>query len=301
MSVVPMESYTLHLLPGDTLLLEELPARAIALDGCVQSPQQGSEDRWSLDHHDGCLRLVTQATCEQVRTALCLGGSAWAKDRDVFVNDLDGDTVLSLWLLSNPARANEPNVRALVRAVGAIDAHGPAGAFLLSDEENAMATLYFRGAISPVSDLRGKVREEFSRWEALIASCFEGIESLLERESFEVPPPPAVAVEVTDVAHFYGHKVGMATSEGWAFSTLYERGFDAAIVYTDAANGTRTFTIAKRSDLVNVNVKAALTRLSSEEEGWGGGSSIGGSPRKAEGESSSLSPARVWELFLEVC
>jgi len=292
-----LQGLNLHMLPGDTLSLEELPPRALALDGIVKGPQQADQDRWSLDHHDNCLRLVTQATCEQVRTALCLGGAAWAAGRPIYVNDIDGDTILSVWLLSNPERANDSSVRTLVRAVGAMDAHGPASSFLLSEEENTVAAAYYRQAIKCVSDLRGKVREVFEEWPALLEKCFEGIEALLRGEiSADVAPP--VEVEVLHAAVVNGHKVAMATTSGWGFPALYARGFDAAILVQPAAGGTHTYTIAKRSDLVNVPVKDTLTNLASKEAGWGGGSSIGGSPRLEGGRSSSLTATEVWEAFV---
>lgn len=56
---------------GRVWQFEELPDNSIALDGAVAGPQvDAARRRFSFDHHAGCVRLVTQSTCEQVLTAI---------------------------------------------------------------------------------------------------------------------------------------------------------------------------------------------------------------------------------------
>jgi hypothetical protein len=302
MIAMQRKNYSIKLIPGDYGSITDLMERGVSLDGFVQGPQQGPGDRWSFDHHDHCIRLVTLSTCEQVRNVLCLGGAGWLNDRVVYVNDLDGDTVMSLWLMDNAHKANEDRVRSLVRAVGAIDAHGPAGALLLSKEENSMASLFFRAAIKPVTDLRGKVREVFGQWPELLEQCFQGITSLIEGTVTLGTTPPVVLDYYRLAVTINGHKFAIATCEGFGFSALYEDGYDGGILFQDAADGTRTYTVAKRSDLVNLAIGpvsrpgSLLAALAALEPGWGGGSSIGGSPRLEGGKSSSLTPDQVWEI-----
>lgn len=299
-----LRNTTVRLFEGSTCLLEDLPPRAVALDGMVQGPEQGKGDRWSLDHHAGCLRLATLATCEQVRTVLLLGGVGWFDGRDVYVNDLDGDTLLSLWLVENPHRVNEYRVRGLVRAVGAVDAHGPSGALLLSEEEREMANAFFQYAIAPVQSLRGRVREVFAEWPDLIRRCLDGITELADDRTPKVEMPKAVVI-VDLAANVRGLKLCLGTCEGFGFQNIYERGYDAAVLYQRAADNSAQYTIAKRSDLVPLNIgpasdpTSALGRLAALEPGWGGGSSIGGSPRLPGGVSSRLRPDQVWEQFLK--
>jgi len=304
--ILKFGTVTLHLLPGTTLGLHDLPKRGVALDGCIQGPHSTALDQWSLDHHDGCMRMITAATCEQVRTVLCLGGHSWFNDRDVYVNDLDGDTLLSLWLIIYATRggSNNHEVRSLVRAVGAVDAHGPAGSLLLGDIENRTATRFYQQAIRPVTQLHGRVREAFDQWPALLEQCLLGIDRLFDHSydvGEEVRPEPVIAKVFGSIVN--GHKVLMGTCDGFGFARAYQEGYDAAVLFTPAADGSTTYTVAKRSDLVNVPVgpasdpQSVLGRLAALEPGWGGGSSIGGSPRLPEGVSSRLSPEQVWNVF----
>lgn len=293
---------------GGAVDLSALATRGVALDGAHQGPiMHGDGDRWSFDHHAGCERLITLATCEQIRTVLCLGGAGWFTGREVVVNDLDGDTLMSLWLIRYPTRANEDKVRTLVRAVGTVDSHGPAGALLLSKEENEIATRFFRVAIKPVTDLRGRVREAFPQWESLVKECLRGITVLLDCDPPAGYEPVEEDLTVTDEVLVGGcNTFAIGKSDGWGFGSLYRRGWDGGILYKEAAGGTWTYTVAKRSDLSPLPIGPAtkegtlLHRLSKEESGWGGGSSIGGSPRLEGGRSSVLTPQQVWEIVKEV-
>ena len=59
---------------GLVVSFDLLNPKSIALDGYVQGPAIDVEgERFSFDHHDKCLRLITRATCQQVMDALLLG------------------------------------------------------------------------------------------------------------------------------------------------------------------------------------------------------------------------------------
>jgi hypothetical protein len=221
---IKLGQITLHLFSGDTLALADILPRGVALDGCLRGPTIGSDDRWSFDHHDNCLRMITLSTCEQVRTVLCLGGQQWFHDRDVYINDLDGDTLLSLWLIINTVqRANHHRVRDLVRSVGTIDSHGPAGSLLLSPTENELAEQFYRQAIKPVTDLRGGVREVFAEWPALIEQCMAGISLLIDAPRTTVAEPPEQPP--IQIVKAVGTKM-LGTCDGFGFAQAYEQGWD---------------------------------------------------------------------------
>ena len=288
---------------GGALGIQELPDHAIALDGAVQGPVMGNEnDCWSFDHHAACSRLITDATCQQVHKAIVLGLDV--SDRPIFINDIDGDTLMSLWLLANPSRADTEYVYKLVRAVGTIDAHGPAGAHLLTNEEEAMSNALF----ARLRDwLPRNVQAEYESWASFIEKGFQDIEHVIldafqdKLESNQQDPPQIERL-------FEGKRGGVnaiiAKSEGFGgFMPLYQDGFRVVVLVSDAADGSQRYTIGKLSDLVAYplgpgnDTDSLLGRLNAREPGWGGGSSIGGSPRLEGGVSSRLSPEDVWELM----
>lgn len=85
---------------GKVVDFSDLPDNSVALDGYCQGPTLDPERRrFSFDHHAGCIRLVTKATCEQVREAVILGLPV-DSETTICVNDIDADTVVSVWLQS---------------------------------------------------------------------------------------------------------------------------------------------------------------------------------------------------------
>jgi hypothetical protein len=119
-----------------------------------------------------------------------------------------------------------------------------------------------------------------------------------------------------------GRGWGLRAAGGWVpvttpdgFGPLYRQGFLAAALVREAEGGTLSWTIAKRSDLVPLPLGPAdaskdrsgdflptilgeLARLEcahggSPRDTWGGGTSVGGSPRLPGGRSSSLPEATV--------
>jgi len=286
----------IHALHGGDIALADLPARSLALDGVVRGPAEGDDlDRWSFDHHAGCVRLLTLATCEQVRLALVMGLDA--DDRPIYINDVDGDVLMSLWLLANPERANEPEVQALTRGVGAIDAHGPAGRVPLDGEARRLADTFFSpGGIYPFTPRDSQ--EKFEEWPPLIEAGLNQISEILAGRV------TITEVEAPDICRVYegvvdGVRCILVGSGGWgAFAPLYDEGFGVVIVADAMENdqggvAARNYTLGKTSDLVPFDLAGALGRLADAEPGWGGGSSIGGAPRP---DGSALSPYEVWQI-----
>ncbi|MEW6668491.1 MAG: lysostaphin resistance A-like protein [Thermodesulfobacteriota bacterium] len=108
------------------------PPGSIYLDGAAEGEPFLDAERgvFNLDHHEGCLRSFTLATCEQAviltRKGLDLRGRDWT----IYANDPDLDTVFAIWVLLNHVRLNDSNpeirtkVMPLIRLEGIIDAHG---------------------------------------------------------------------------------------------------------------------------------------------------------------------------------
>jgi hypothetical protein len=269
---------TLHLDPGRVWSFEELPDRSLALDGAVRGPFiDTARERYSFDHHEGVIRHVTLATCEQVRDALLVGFDP--RGFQVFVNDLDGDTVLSLWLLIHPNRLRgegSERLLSLVDRVGRCDALGPGW--------GTPHPLH----VSLTPD-RGTPQTELQLMRFL---------DMLDRwwESGAVPKPPAPE---PSQAFWLEPDGTLAHGEVGRMVGLYERA-SVGVLHGDAPGGTRAYTIGKRSEFVRYDVRAFLDALNTLEPGWGGGSTIAGAPRHADGRRSRLSVAEVAGVFMEI-
>lgn len=290
--------------------LAELPCRSIALDGAVAGPLLDPvRQRYSFDHHAGCLRLVTSATCQQVLDAILMGLEPVG--HRVFLNDLDADTVLSTWLIEHAARWLQPECRRkvtpLVANVGAADAHGPG---FIPDNPSLVASFH-RRVLAPVRKARlqgypeGPIHaletavsllEDW--WQAGLAPAADAQEPA--HCPFELQPRERWVLATL--------RAPPSTHTRGGFRSLYRLGFDRVVVWSPMASGRYRYTLARRSDLVaGFPLERMLARLEAAEleargtnerprQPWGGGSSIGGSP----GDGSVLAPARVAALIDEV-
>jgi hypothetical protein len=108
------------------------PPGSIFLDGAAQGEPFLDPDRavYNLDHHEGCVRLFTLATCEQAMVLIRKRLDLRRRDWTVWANDGDLDTVLAIWVLLNHLRltGEDPRPREaimpLLRVEGSIDALG---------------------------------------------------------------------------------------------------------------------------------------------------------------------------------
>jgi hypothetical protein len=278
--------------------VESLAPKTIALDGAVQGPYiDANKEVYSFDHHANCIRLVTKATCAQVYDALSLGLNP--EGFDILINDIDGDTVLSVWLLQNAAKINNPFTQELVGIVGNIDAHGPA--YPLSASQADIAHKFYKGVMAPETKARF-VDKNYGTIDLgiLLDSCLAQLDLLAANpEGYLVGVSPQVDPEF-EVTHKADNFV-MVKSKGFAFGGCYKMGLNAVILYSDCPDGSIAYTIGKKSEFVGgFNVPAILTALNAVEAGWGGGSTIGGAPRNADGSRSRLTPDEVFKIASEV-
>jgi len=263
---------------GRTWRLDELPPRAIALDGAVRGPfVDVARGIYSFDHHDGCIRHVTLSTCEQVRDALLVGLDP--AGFSVFVNDVDADTVLSTWLLQHPQRLRgegSARLRRMLHRVGRVDALGPGW--------GRAHPLTFLTTPSP----------SVVRTRALLDSCLALVERWWRGEKLPPlpPPPPATGLWLQQ------GRVCRAPVRG-GLRTLYRRaGF--GVVAFQAPLGSTAYTVGKQSEFIDFDVPAFLAACNALEPGWGGGSTIGGSPRHPDGSRSRLSLDAVAAVLADV-
>jgi membrane protease YdiL (CAAX protease family) len=108
------------------------PPGTIYLDGAAQGEPfvDPERDVYNLDHHEGCVRAFTLATCEQAMVLLRRGLDLRRRDWTVHANGVDLDTVLAIWVLLNHLRLAPDDSPArrrilpLLRLEGNIDALG---------------------------------------------------------------------------------------------------------------------------------------------------------------------------------
>jgi len=287
--------------PGKVIPFADLPPRSIALDGYVMGPAiDNAQQRYSFDHHGGCLRLATRATCAQVFDALHLGLDPTGLN--VYLNDLDGDTLLSVWLLQNPAQIQQPHVQQLLADLDKVDAHGPAYTLLQNPERIQQ---FFQGVLQGKALAQQLNQAAEHQKAALMHEALEQALKRLERfvagENFATEPvrPPTFKLIYEKDGWI------MVESQDYVFFHLYHLGHTRIVAYSQIehkpAQLSYAYTLAKKSDLVGgFDIPAILSRLSEIEPGWGGGSSIGGAPRRTSGARSFLKPQEVIEV-IEAC
>jgi hypothetical protein len=108
------------------------PPGTIYLDGVAQAEPFLDHERkvYNLDHHEGCVRTFTLATCEQALIMCVKGLDLREREWKIFANEPDLDTILAIWIILNHQRINNReaihrrSLFALVRLEGIIDALG---------------------------------------------------------------------------------------------------------------------------------------------------------------------------------
>jgi hypothetical protein len=278
---------------GKTVPFDALPPWSIALDGYVQGPAfDNVRHRYSFDHHKGCIRLITTATCEQVRDAILLG--LRPERFTAYLNDVDTDTALAVWALRNPERLIEARVGHLIGCAGLLDAHG--GAYPLAHERRHLEWIGEPETEARISGRYEKLStEELGQLLDEIAGRFELLlRGEVPRES-ELRAADARA-EFTVLHRGENFAVVQAAHPHVLFD-LYAQGIERVVTVRPLSDGSFAYTVAKKSDFVDeFDVPAILDALGEVEPGWGGGSTIGGAPRNSDGSRSRLTPSDVFEL-----
>ncbi len=281
----------------------------IYLDGAAQGePFLDNEKKiYNFDHHEGCVRAFTLATCEQILVMILKGWDLRDREWKVFANEPDLDTMLAIWLIFNHlniSRKEPLHIRflyALVRLEGAIDAQGlefreftafPAEQlrraqlvidYLRKDEIqlkkeglwDEIDGLEYTAAILHKIDRIVYKSQEFNDFRgvselARVDISEDRIVAVVEAESgiYELEP---------QLQHLYGNRLGMvALRKSENMYTI--RRMDPFMAWTlDAAY--------ERLNLIDPAVRCAKAT-----NRWGGSADIGGSPR---GTGTQLSPQAI--------
>lgn len=296
---------------GQVLDFFSLNNNAIALDGAVQGPAVDAAARkFSFDHHAGCVRLVTLATCQQVAIAIRLG-LVIDENTEIVINDIDADTVLAVWLLLNSERVDEPRVKELVERIGLTDAHGP---------------------IFPPHAIHRELGPAWGSKDPQTLEMLEGFLAKVTAYANGTWQEPAARPERKSDGFGWSPKTGwVPVTQVTGFDAVYGKGLLAGVLYMPMAGDTLMYTVGKRSDLVPLSIgpgalvrpprsnddyrvdtilgALALAELEGNPEqshaaNWGGATTIGGSPRnevEIEGKKVNFGSRLTPEQVLAVC
>lgn len=305
-------SITLEMRPQDAPLswdefVTTTPPFSIALDGYVADGPRfdASGPRACFNHHENVARLETRATCAQVLMALRQGLFHCFRSGDpravVYVNDCDED-VCTAWFVLKHGYMTEhvinPLLNRLVHMEDMLDA--TAGAYPFPAD---MPTLK---EIAWVFDPYRRAR----------------VSGALDRKDAQTYLGVVTDVEHRIMQHITGHggwidldtryeRVG-GNSEwamvrehgGQARTGMFSDGIRAYIAVRDRHDGRFTYTVGRMSLFIHrFNVPKILAALNEAEgtadspDRWGGGDTIGGSPRVA---GSALQPSEVERIVNEV-
>lgn len=270
---------------------------AIALDGFVCGPSRydPSGPHFSFDHHEGCDRFTTRATCEQVLLAIRTGLLDLAGDgADVYVNDADGDVCLSVWLLRHPDRVDDPGVAELVAVEGLLDSTGGTVAGVDADRLAELAWV-----LDPYWTLRASRTGCATAAEmvAVIDEVGDRIDALLAGRGGRVPDASGYRV-----LGRRGPVAAVVETGPLARARMRADGIDA-FVSVVAGSSPPTMVVGKMSPFVPVDLGAVWGRLNELEQRrdldrWGGSDTIGGSPRAA---GTALSVEEVLDVVASCC
>lgn len=275
---------------------------SIALDGYVNvGPRfQPEGPRANFNHHEEVDRLATRATCAQILIAIRQGlflsfRGADNRRADVYVNDCDEDVCISWFLLTHAELVEKMRNPALSRMVN------------VEDKLDATAGAYPYPCDMPVLSELAWVFEPYRRFR---------LSGEIDRKDMDAYVGIVREVEDRIGAHIRGRgrKVDLDTrfdrireGRGWtmirdvgaqARMGAHAEGIRAYVAVRERPDGRWTYTVARMSIFVPFDIPAIIDALNREEgdvpDRWGGGSTIGGSPRVM---GSRLSPDDVVRII----
>ena len=308
-------SFELHVQPGEVMtwrqLKKEFPGNTIALDGFVGTgPKFDLKGPYAnFNHHEGVSRLETRATCAQVLLALRQGLYACFKHHGeklyVCVNDCDQDVCLSVFLLKNSHLAintMNPLLNQLVSMEDFLDA--TAGAYAFPSELLSLAKLMW--VFEPYTIFRnsgGLTRRRANEYEAIIADVEHRIMRFITGSAQSI---------ILDTSYNVIHSPGtwkMVEETGQhARISMFADGVQSFVSVKQRDASTYQYTIGRVSQFINFPLEKIYKALNEVEniaiddtDRWGGGNTVGGSPRIRGSKLSPEDVARVIDDVLMKC
>lgn len=290
--------------------IQNYPPRSIALDGFVFGPprhiSKDGRDYASLNHHELVNRYATRATCGQVLMSIRMGmlEEMFRDDRGnldftVYANDCDEDVCLSWFLLRHSEMARNPinpQINRLVHLEDLMDA--TAGAYPFPIEGAALAEIGW--IFHPYHLIRlnnGLGRRSAEEFRAVIED--------VEHRIMDYITGKGKTVELDTrykIINQYGNFVIMEEIGAQCRTKMYSDGIRSFLAVKKRPDGVYDYKIGKMSPYIKMDLIGAmktlndLEGLSDNPDQWGGGDTIGGSPRIG---GSRLKPEQIAEVVLQ--
>ena len=285
------------------------PSGTIYLDGAAQGGPflNNEKDLLNLDHHEGCVRAFTVATCEQAMVVVRRGLDLQRRDWVIWANEPDLDTVLAIWILLNHMRLNDadPEIRTrlmpLVRLEGAIDAHGLEMRELCGFPPEIQASVF--GDLERLRSREVELKKE-GRWQKIdfveyAADILRTIDAMIYSprhfgEVVDVEELARAVIGDTQLAIVCRSDMGIYELEPH-LRRLHGKRLGVIILQKDP----HTYTLRQVNPFLPATLDRAYERLNLIDPSagrrrsanrWGGSGEIGGSPRTT---GTALTPQQI--------
>lgn len=281
----------------------EAPPFSIALDGYVSGGPEFEPfgPRANFNHHEEVNRLATRATCAQVLMAIRMGlfksfqknGKPYAR---VYVNDCDEDVCLSWFLLNNPwlvIDSVNPMVNRLVNVADMLDT--TAGAYPFSKDMPFLEELAWIYQPYRSFRLSGALDQKNTK---AFASIITDVSLRISQHI--VGRGSRISLD-TRYELIGGGKDWSMISEIGEYGRMgaFSDGVTAFVAVRERESGIFTYSIGRLSPFIPFDIRLIFCKLNAAEkiigpDRWGGGDTIGGSPRVS---GSKLTPSEVQEII----
>jgi len=282
------------------------PPFSIALDGFVgEGPRFDPKGPWlNLNHHEGVDRLGTRATCAQALMSLRQGLTDCFRDHgelhmELFANDCDEDVDATVTILRNAhlaAGAINPNLNRIVAIEDMLDT--TAGGYPYPPDLPALQEMAW--IFDPYRRFRmngGLGRKHPDEYLGVVTDVEARILRYLVNQGGKIPLDTRYERIGGGKGWAMIHEIGAQGRTG-----AFGDGIRAYVsLVGELPSGNRIFTVGRMSLFIShFKVPLILAVLDREEgnplEHWGGGDTIGGSPRVG---GSRLSPQEVERIVNE--
>ncbi len=294
--------------PGKVMSFDDFKKRfkhnAIAIDGYVnEPPRYDIQDRlFNLNHHDGCSRLGTRATCAQALMVARMGlGIHLHHEFKVCADDCDEDVCLTCHIFSKIWQAEQlynPLLNKLVDYEDKLDA--TCGSYPVKCKDSSFLEICW--IFEPYRSFRSLGGLEFGDSEQYLG-VVDGVGSRIEK--YLVGRAKKARLKIDYEVLSKTSKVAVIKEIGAQCRyRIFEDGIDLYLAVRPAKNGNNVVTIIKKSPFVNIDL-LALTPVLNHLEGinpdrlgeWGGGDMVIGSPRGIGTAISIEELARLVESY----